>query len=353
MNEENRMSKADFAKMMQERRKALFDMANDQVEKAVESSQQYKIYLDLHSRLGYTPTNTLLVMKQNPKATLLKDIVHWREEQKYIKKGEKGIQILEPGNEYVTKNGNRKISYNPKYVFDISQISGLNNPPTPATYETSELVSALLYRADVQPEVVTDDSKLPSKVYFDLESNKIYVKAGQTQAELLHGLIREYCVVEFSNKDRDRQQTMFLSESCAYMISNKFGLENRNTLFLNDCNEHFFSKEPKEIKRELEQMKKVFSKISNRVEQGLYAQQEQTKQKNRTGKKKNREKKSRKEGKGCESAEILGAGSGSRCGSHSANLGSCDIGRFIVKGHCRYASCITDHRISGIRDTKQ
>ena len=98
---------------------------------------------------------------------------------------------------------------------------------------------------------------------------------------MLHGLIREYCVVEFSNKDRDRQQTMFLSESCAYMISNKFGLENRNTLFLNDCNEHFFSKEPKEIKREFEQMKKVFSKISNRVEQGLYAQQEQTKQKNK------------------------------------------------------------------------
>ena len=184
MNEENRMSKADFAKMMQERRKALFDIANDQVEKAVESSQQYKIYLDLQSRLGYTPTNTLLVMKQNPKATLLKDIVHWREEQKYIKKGEKGIQILEPGNEYVTKNGNRKISYNPKYVFDISQISGLNNPPTPATYETSELISALLYRADVQPEVVTDDSKLPRKVYFDPESNKIYVKAGQTQSEM-------------------------------------------------------------------------------------------------------------------------------------------------------------------------
>ena len=35
MNEENRMSKTDFAKMMQERRKALFDMANDQVEKAI------------------------------------------------------------------------------------------------------------------------------------------------------------------------------------------------------------------------------------------------------------------------------------------------------------------------------
>lgn len=55
--------------------------------------------------------------------------------------------------------------------------------------------------------------------------------------------------------------------------------------------------------------------------------------KNRTGKKKNREREGRKEGKGCESAEILGAGSGSRCGSHSANLGSCDIGRFIVKWH--------------------
>lgn len=42
--------------------------------------------------------------------------------------------------------------------------------------------------------------------------------------------------------------------------------------------------------------------------------------------------KSAEEGKGCESAEILGAGSGSCRGSHSAHLGSCDIGGSSSKG---------------------
>ena len=64
MNEQkqHKWSKEEFAKMMNEKRQSLFNMANEQVEKAVESADNFLTYLNLKSQLDYTVTNTLLVM---------------------------------------------------------------------------------------------------------------------------------------------------------------------------------------------------------------------------------------------------------------------------------------------------
>lgn len=125
-----RLSKEEYAQMMKEKRQALFNMANEQTFKAVENPDQYLQYLKLQSILDYTVTNTLLVMAQNPNATILKDYTHWREMNKYVQKGAKGITILEPGKEYQRQDGSIGINYNPKTVFDISQLNGKdNNPP--------------------------------------------------------------------------------------------------------------------------------------------------------------------------------------------------------------------------------
>ena len=99
---------------MKEKRQSLFAMANEQTLKAVESPESYLQYLRLQSTLDYTVTNTLLVMAQQPNATMLKDYTHWREMDKFVRKGEKGISILEPGNEYQRHDGTIGISYNPK-----------------------------------------------------------------------------------------------------------------------------------------------------------------------------------------------------------------------------------------------
>ena len=89
MNEQKqqKLPKKEFAKLMSERRNFLFNMANEQVEKAVESGDSFLTYLNIKSQFDYTVTNTLLVMAQNPKATMLKDIAQWRDNNQYIKKG--------------------------------------------------------------------------------------------------------------------------------------------------------------------------------------------------------------------------------------------------------------------------
>ncbi len=280
MNEQNqhKLSKEEFAKMMSEKRQSLFNMANDQVEIAVESGDNFLTYLNLKSLLDYTVTNTLLVMAQNPKATQLKDISHWREDNKYIRKGQKGIQILEPS-EYTRKDGTPGITYNPKYVFDISQLQGKDNHVSPPEYSPNEILSAVIYRNEILPEVIKEDMKIPERVYYDPESQKILVKDGLDLKVMINGIIREYCFIEYMSQGMTRDECSFQAECSAYMISKKYGVGDYNTMFLSSCNEHFFSMNPKDIKEDLENISRVTNNVSTNIKYGLYAQQEQSKQK--------------------------------------------------------------------------
>lgn len=268
-----RMPKEEYAEMMNERRQKLFTMANEQVEKAVESGDSFLTYLNLQSRLNYTVTNTLLVMSQNPNATVLKDMMHWRENNKFIRKEENGILILQPGNEYKRKDGTMGVSYDPKYVFDISQLNNRNNIESSPVFEPSEIISALIYKSNIQPEIVSNDSTLPENIYYDTQTQKIYVKDGLEMNKMLNGLIREYCYAEYMSSDTEREQVKFNVECCAYMISKRYGVEGYDSMFVHDCNEHFFSMNPKEIKQELENINGIFNDMSQKMEQGFYAQQ--------------------------------------------------------------------------------
>lgn len=280
MNEQKqqKLPKKEFAKLMSERRNFLFNMANEQVEKAVESGDSFLTYLNIKSQFDYTVTNTLLVMAQNPKATMLKDIAHWRDNNQYIKKGEKGIQIFEPI-EYTRRDGQPGISYNPKYVFDISQLQGKDNHFSPPDYRTEEIVSALIYKTDIQPKIADENTKTHERVFYDPGSQTIFVMEGLDEKSMINGLLREYCLAEFIEQGYTRDEAIFNAECSAYMLSKRYGIGEYNTLFLSSCTEHFFSMDPKEIKVELENISSVSDSISSRMKNGLYAQQEQSRQK--------------------------------------------------------------------------
>lgn len=275
---QHKLPKEEYAKMMSERRKLLFDMANEQIEKAVESGDSFLTYLNVKSQFDYTVTNALLVMAQNPKATMLRDITHWRDNNRYIKKGEKGIQILEPV-EYIRKDNQPGISYNPKYVFDISQLQGKDNHISPPDYRTEEILSALIYRTEIQPKLVDENAMMPERVFYDPDTQIISVKKGLDVKNMVNGLLREYCLAEFMEQGYTREEAVFNAECSAYMLSKKYGIGEYNTLFLSSCTEHFFSMDPKEIKAELENISSVSNNISSRMKSGLYAQQEQSRQK--------------------------------------------------------------------------
>lgn len=277
------LSKKEYAEMMKEKRQALFTMANEQTFKAVADPEAYLQYLKLQSSLDYTVTNTLLVMAQAPQSTMLKDYSNWRKTNKYVSKGAKGISILEPGSEFRRKDGSIGMNYNPKTVFDISQLSGKGSlPPLPTKYDIKELVGAIVHHVAIKPTVVSAESQMPQDVYFDMEQNELYVKQGLEPKAMLTGLIREYCYIECAEQFNTRNEARFTAESAAYMIAQKFGLDNYNTSFANNIYGYFEGKEQKDskdIKGELENIKNIKDSIGERMEHGIFVQQQNRQEK--------------------------------------------------------------------------
>lgn len=278
-----KIPKEEYAKKMQEWRNQLFSLANQQTLTAVESPQNYKMYLDLQSRLDYTVTNTLLVMAQYPDAKLVKEGIKWRENGKFIRSSEKekGIQILEPGTEYMRRDGSIGVNYNPKYVYDVSQLNGKPiNIPAP-NYTNKEIITALMHRTEIKPQVVTPESELPSPVYFDAEAKKIYVTNGLPPEEMISGLVKEYCMVECAAHGMSRDESAFMVASASYIICQKYGIKGCDESFINNVGQYFEGLDQREVKNELEDIKGLSKSVSDRMEHGIYArQQEQSEKKN-------------------------------------------------------------------------
>ena len=272
-----KIPKEEYAKKMQEWRNQLFGLANQQTLTAVESPENYKTYLDLQSRLDYTVTNTLLVMAQYPDAKLVKEGMKWRENGKYIRPDEKdkGIQILEPGTEYMRRDGSIGVNYNPKYVYDVSQLSGKTiNIPAP-NYSNKEIISALMHRTEIKPEVVSPDSTLPSPVYYDDKVKKIYVMNGLPPEEMINGLVKEYCMVECIDRGMNRDESAFMVASASYVICQKYGIDGCDEAFINNVGQYFEGLDQREVKNELEDIKGLSKSVSDRMEHGIYAKQQE------------------------------------------------------------------------------
>ena len=84
----------------------------------------------------YSFTNTILIFQQCPHASLVQGFNHWRKLGRFVKKGEKGIQIFAPR---VSKDDEGKKGvrgFHAVYVFDIDQTDGEPLPaklPTPTS----------------------------------------------------------------------------------------------------------------------------------------------------------------------------------------------------------------------------
>ena len=114
--------KEAWAEKKQAERQAVYDLADTTAEAVSANGSKFQAYLDVQTRFSrYSATNVLLILAQKPDATQLKDFDGWKDAGASIKRQQKGISILEPGEEYEREDGSIGTSYNVKRVFDISQ----------------------------------------------------------------------------------------------------------------------------------------------------------------------------------------------------------------------------------------
>lgn len=110
----NRLSKEEYAEKMKAEKEAVYQMADDTAKAIVSDPEKFKAFLDTQSRLDrYSAVNALLIFKQLPEASQLKNFDDWSKDNVKIQKGAKSISILEPV-EYAKRDGTTGISYNVK-----------------------------------------------------------------------------------------------------------------------------------------------------------------------------------------------------------------------------------------------
>ena len=240
------------------------DEAYKKIENAIlelKSNKDFLIdYLNVQSNLDmYTPRNALLVAKQLPNATLLKEWSKWKEQNVSFKnKYPKKILILDPKEPYTNKNGKKVVSFTAKEVIDISET---NQKSTNKVYDKKMILQALLYNCPVNIKAV-DELKGNKVCEWNQEENAILISRGKDSDEIIGALSKEIAEITLYNADKGID--MDKADCIAYMVCKKYGID----IGVNSADnlvKKFSDMESKNIVDELTTMKDATVEINQQI----------------------------------------------------------------------------------------
>lgn len=275
----------------------------EQLEESVKefmSGNKYKDFLTKMSQFhNYSLNNQLLISLQRPDATLCASFTKWKNMERMVKKGEKGIKIICPapyktqkiedvkdpktGKLELQDDGTPKrevvehtyIYYKVGHIFDISQTDGKPLPEiaTPLEGELDntqkKLKDALIQACPVPVSFQPIEGN--ANGYYNLQDKNIVIDSNLSERHTLKTLIHETSHALLHDKDTvpdaptDSKTREVQAESIAYVVSNYFGI---------DTSEYSFgyisgwssSKDTKELKASLETIRNTANDIISKVE---------------------------------------------------------------------------------------
>ena len=167
-----------------------YQTQDEMATKITEDSKLYQTYLDVQSKFPtYSVGNALLVTAQNPKATQLKDVKTWKKEKVSFAGKPNKIIILEQGNIYTKEDRTEAQGYDPKRVYDISDMRvkrQLNTLP----YTKEQILKAVLSMSPVEVQVVSNVAN-NKVVNFNVKNRTIEVSENAEINSIIQGLVRE------------------------------------------------------------------------------------------------------------------------------------------------------------------
>ena len=237
--------------------------------KDIFTSEMYTTYLRTMAKFhNYSFNNTLLIAMQRPDATLVAGFNAWKNKfNRYVKKGEKGIQIIAPapikeveerekidkdtGLAVLNENGEpemERVEYVvPRFrlttVFDISQTDG---EPIPSL-EVNELTAsvkdyALLTAAIEQVSPVPmrfDEIEGDAKGYYSDADKEVCIQVGMGESQTIKTMIHEVAHAMLHNSDlmkqrgeeKDRLTKETEAESIAFTVCSALGIDTSDYSF--------------------------------------------------------------------------------------------------------------------------
>ena len=247
-------------------REQAYTLIDTTAEDISENGEKFKTYLDVQSHFDrYSVGNALLITAQMPQATQFKDFDAWKENGVSIKKQQKGVTILEPGEEYTRDDGSVGVSYNVKKVFDISQTTS-KDKTKPATHRDERLLLKALINHS--PAAIKISDELPGDVgaLYQPETNEIAVRKGMDVPDIFRCVSQELAHAEFAatSEDYSRGESGFKAYCVSYMLSKKNGIDVSGYDFKN-LPDNIREADAQSIRSELSSVREAVNDISARM----------------------------------------------------------------------------------------
>lgn len=224
----NRLSKEEYAEKMKAEKEAVYQMADDTAKAIVSDPEKFKAFLDTQSRLDrYSAVNALLIFKQLPEASQLKNFDDWSKDNVKIQKGAKSISILEPV-EYAKRDGTTGISYNVKKVFDVSQTNGKRPPAPTVNRDPKALITVMLDSSPVEVEATNELPYPNMAAFYNNEEQTLYVKRDVGDSVAVAQCVAQelgHAQLSINSDSYSRADMGFQAVCIGYMLCKKYGVD--------------------------------------------------------------------------------------------------------------------------------
>lgn len=291
-------------KTTKDRQEVLKDLT-EQLEKSIQDfmeSEKYKTFLSSMAKFhNYSLNNQILIAVQKPDSTLCAGYTTWQKQNRYVKKGEKGIRIICPapykkeylkdvidkttGKPELLPDGKAKQEIVQKvipffkvgYVYDISQTEG--QPLPEVTHRLKGDLDSDLKRLK---EALLEVSPVPvafqpvegsANGFYSPTAGEIVVDSTLSEKQSLKTLIHETAHAllhnpEASSSQSTRETKEVEAESVAYVVCQYFGLDTSDYSFGYIAGWSSGKGTP-ELKASLENIRNTSNEIISNVEQIL------------------------------------------------------------------------------------
>ena len=278
----DKKDKKEWADEQKRKRDSLFEMIEAVCPTIVSSTEEMSEFLTVQSRFEkYSLNNNILIYAQKSDATKIKDFKGWKEEGGSVKKGSKGFMILEPTS--YTKDGEKRIAFNPKTMFDASDVAGIT-PGQTVAYDKSMLIRALVNDSPVDIKTVQNyPADKAVGAYFDVKDNCIYAKSGMNVNDIFTSVSQALACAEMAKQTKEPFRVSdheFQARCVAYVLAKKYGVPS-DQVNLYSMPARYAGYDGEQIKKELSEIHGSVKAITNRMNEILLERpKEQNKKRN-------------------------------------------------------------------------
>ena len=261
---------SDSGASIRERRVQCYETIEATVRNVVSDIQKMRVFLDVQSRFErYSLNNNLLIYAQRPDATRIRDKDAWEKDGLCVRKDAVGFQILEP-HPYTTPTGEKRNGYNPKEMYDISDLYEAPTVASPS-YDQKLLIRALINKSPAPIKTVAEyPANQPEGAYYSVRENCIYAKQGMGFVGVFEAVAQAMAHAEIARGEEDYrpQEHLFQARCVAYVLAKKYGVPSER-LRIDSVPVKYENAEYSEIKQDLAEIHDSVREIAGRMSEIL------------------------------------------------------------------------------------